>query len=296
LNSSPSAGADDDLDRLLRNAPAQLGSAGRRVARFIDENREVTLASSAATLGELTDTSDATVIRTIQALGFGGLSDLKRAILEALGQASSPANDMRRTLKELKKTTGHALETVLQEHMEGLEVIRSRACATQIAAGVQALGAAERIVIFGIGPSASLAAYVSMLLGRCGRHSRTLNVTGSMLADQLLDLRRGDVLLALAYGRLYKEIGAVLGETKALGLPSVLVTESTGTPLAKLANVVIAIPRGRPGHVALHGATLVGLEALVLSLAAAKPDASLSSLDNLNHLRAVIEGRRKVRT
>jgi hypothetical protein len=39
--------------------------------------------------------------------------------------------------------------------------------------------------------------------------------------------------------------------------------------------VVIAIPRGRPCHVALHGATLVGLEALVLSLAAAKPEDAL---------------------
>jgi DNA-binding MurR/RpiR family transcriptional regulator len=295
LNSPTSGRVDSELDRLLRGSNSRLGAAGSRVARFIDENREITLASSAATLGDLTRTSDATVVRTIQALGFAGLSDLKRAILDALGQDSSPANDMRRTLNELEKTTGRALDSVLQAHIEGIEVIRSRACAAQIAAGVQALDAAERIAIFGIGPSASLAAYVSILLGRCGRRSRLLNATGSMLADQLLDMKRGDALLILAYGRLYKEVAAVFGEAKALGLTSVLVTEATGTALAKLADVVISIPRGRPGHVALHGATLVGLEALVLSLAAAKPEAALSSLDNLDHLRAVIEGRRKVR-
>jgi DNA-binding MurR/RpiR family transcriptional regulator len=296
LSSPPSERADTELDRLLRNGHARLGNAGSRVVRFIDENREITLASSAAALGDLTRTSDATVVRTIQALGFAGLSDLKRAILEAVGQETSPASDMRRTLKELQKTTGHAVESVLRAHIEGIEVVRSRQCATQIAAAVGVLGSAERIVIFGIGPSASLAAYVSMLLGRCGRQSRALNVTGSMLADQLLDLKRSDALLVLAYGRLYKEVAAVFGEAKALGLQSVLVTEATGTPLAKLADVVVAIPRGRPGHVALHGATLVGLEALVLSLAAARPDASMSSLDNLNHLRAVIEGRRNVRS
>jgi DNA-binding MurR/RpiR family transcriptional regulator len=108
-------------------------------------------------------------------------------------------------------------------------------------------------------------------------------------------MRPGDALLVLAYGRLYKEVEAVFAEAAALGLTTVLVTEATGTALAKLANVVIAIPRGRPGHVALHGATLVGLEGLVLSLAAAKLDDALSSLDNLNRLRAVIDGRRKVR-
>ena len=114
-----------------------------------------------------------------------------------------------------------------------------------------------------------------------------------MLADQLLDLRTGDALLVLAYGRLYREVKAVFAEAKALSLPTVLITEADDTPLAKLANVCVAIPRGRPGQVALHGATLVGLEALILSLAAANPDAALASLDNLNRLRRATEAQSK---
>jgi hypothetical protein len=45
--------------------------------------------------------------------------------------------------------------------------------------------------------------------------------------------------------------------------------------------------------VALHGATLVGLEALILSLAAANPDAALASLDDLNRLRRATEAQTK---
>jgi DNA-binding MurR/RpiR family transcriptional regulator len=114
-----------------------------------------------------------------------------------------------------------------------------------------------------------------------------------MLADQLLDVRKGDALLILAYGRLYKEVAAVFREAKSLHLPTVLMTESLGTPLAKMADVVVAIPRGRPGSIALHGATLVGLEALVLSLAASKPGDALGSLDRLNDLRKAIAGPRQ---
>jgi DNA-binding MurR/RpiR family transcriptional regulator len=289
------AQAVTELDRWLRAPNPRLGAAGRRVARFLDENRQVVLASSAAALGDLTGTSDATVVRTIQALGFSGLGDLKRAILDSIGQGSNPAEDMRRTLVDLQKSTGRALDNVLQTHEDGLEVLRSDECGAQIAAGVQALDAGERIAIFGIGPSAALATYVSVLLGRCGRRGHLLNATGGMLADQLLDLRAGDAVLILAYGRLYKEVATVLDEAKNLNLKTVLVTEAAGTELAKMADVVIAIPRGRPGHVALHGATLVGLEALVLSLAAAKPARALASLENLNRLRATVEGRRKGR-
>jgi DNA-binding MurR/RpiR family transcriptional regulator len=295
VTSEASAQPGNDLDRLLQHANQQLGAAGLRVARFINENRQTVLASSAAALGECTGTSDATVVRTVQALGFAGLGDLKRAILNSIGRVSTPADHMRRTLRDLEKSTGHALDSVLDAHTDGLDVLRSDQCRAQIASGVRVLDASSRIVVFGIGPSAALANYVSVLLARCGRRNRTLDATGSMLADQLLDLREGDSLLILAYGRLYKEVTAVFAEAKRLDLATVLVTEADDTPLARMADVVIAIPRGHPGQVSLHGATLVGLEALVLSLAAAQPNDALTSLDKLNHLRRSIDAPPKVR-
>jgi DNA-binding MurR/RpiR family transcriptional regulator len=295
VTSEASAQPGNDLDQLLRHANLRLGAAGLRVARFINENRQTVLASSAAALGDRIGTSDATVVRTVQALGFAGLGDLKRAILNSVGQTSTPADNMRRTLRDLEKSTGHALDSVLNAHADGLAVLRSDECRAQIAAGVRILDASSRIVVFGIGPSAALANYVSVLLARCGRRNRTLDATGSMLADQLLDLSEGDSLLILAYGRLYKEVTAVFAEAKSLGLATVLVTEANDTPLAGMADVVIAIPRGHPGQVSLHGATLVGLEALVLSLAAAQPDDALTSLDKLNHLRRAIDASPKGR-
>jgi DNA-binding MurR/RpiR family transcriptional regulator len=277
-----------ELSSVLRRAHQQLGVTGVRVAKFIDENRQIVLASSAAALGARIGTSDATVLRTVQTLGFASLAELKSAILNS-GSVSTPADDMRRTLVDLEVATGQAFDGVLQAHTDGLDILRSEKCRTQMAAAVRVLDGAERIAIFGIGPSSALASYVSTLLARNGRRSRTIGATGSMLADQLLDLAKGDALLILAYGRLYREVKAVFAEAKALGLPSVLVTEADDTPLAKLADVCVAIPRGRPGQVALHGATLVGLEGLVLSLAAARPEAALASLDNLNRLRRATE-------
>ena len=284
-----SSGSGSELDRLFQRANRQLGEAGRRVVRFIDENRQTVLASSAAALGSYVGTSDATVVRTIQALGFAGLGDLKRAILKSNDKVSTPADHMRRTLADLEKTTGQAFDSVLLAHSDGLAVLNSERCRAQIAAAVGLLDAADRIAVFGIGPSAALASYVSISLARCGRPSRTISATGSMLADQLLDLRRGDGLLILAYGRLYKEVRTVFAEARGLGLTTVLVTEAENTPLAKLADVAVAIPRGRPEQVSLHGATLVGLEAIVLSLAAARPQAALASLDKLNRLRRATE-------
>jgi DNA-binding MurR/RpiR family transcriptional regulator len=281
LTSSP-------LDDRLRAPARRLGSAGDRVVSFVRDNRQIVLASSAAELGTRTGTSDATVVRTIQALGFAGLTDLKDAILDSLAAASTPADNMRRSLTDLRHSTGQALDDVLQTHAEGLEVIRSEACRTQIAAAVQALDAAQRIAIFGIGPSASLATYTATMLARGGRDTLVLNATGSMLADQLLALRKGDVLLMLAYTSLYAEVNSVFAQAKSLALPTILLTEAPGTMLAKRAGLIVAVPRGRPGGVALHGATLMALEAIIFALAAARPEAALTSLDRLATLRRTI--------
>src|ERR1700759_3749453 len=123
-----SAGLGSELDRLLRQTNEQLGAAGRRVAKFIDENRQTVLASSAAALGGYIGTSDATVLRTIQALGFAGLADLKQAILKSAEKSSTPADQMRRTLGDLEQSTGRAVESVLQAHEDGLAVLKSDKC------------------------------------------------------------------------------------------------------------------------------------------------------------------------
>jgi DNA-binding MurR/RpiR family transcriptional regulator len=130
------------------------------------------------------------------------------------------------------------------------------------------LNAADRIVVFGIGPSAALARYAAVLLARVGRRSMCLDGTGIMLADQMLDLRAGDAVLALAYSRPYREVTGLFGEARRLRLPIVLVSETAQSALAKSMDVVLVIPRGRRQRVALHGGTLVGLEVIVLALAA----------------------------
>ncbi len=158
----------------------------------------------------------------------------------------------------------------------------------KLVAAVRVLGAAERIVVFGIGPSGLLARYTSLLLARVGRQARCLDATGIGLADQLLDLRPGDALLLLAYGRAYKEVTATIGQAREMRLPMVLVTDSLESRLARHADVIVPAQRGRAEHVALHGATLVVLEALVLGLAAADRPGALAALERLNVLRQAV--------
>src|SRR3954451_3422799 len=96
---------DDIIDRSQETLTARiarlggsLGVASQSVAHFIAQNPAAALGSSAMDLAASTGTSDATVIRTVQALGYSGLADLKQALVVLLkGNPTTSADDMRRT-------------------------------------------------------------------------------------------------------------------------------------------------------------------------------------------------------
>jgi DNA-binding MurR/RpiR family transcriptional regulator len=290
---SAEATADPFAERLRELGPG-MSPAARRVSRFIAGNRAIALGASAADLAERVGTSDATVVRAVQAMGFTGMPELKRALADALaGDPANPAEAMRRTLAELVQDSGQAVDHALDVQREAVDALAAPEARATLRAAVAALHPARRILIFGLGPSAALARYVAILLARVGRTAQALDASGLALADQLLDLGSGDALMVLAYGRAYREVAAVFGEAKRLGLTIVLVTDSLDRSLAKHADVVIPARRGRTRRVALHGATLVALEAVVLGLASLDGERALASLDRLNDLRAVITGGRQ---
>lgn len=284
--------ASDPFQRRVAAARGTLAPAGRRVAEFIDRNRLTVLASSAADMAASIGTSDATIVRTVQALGFSGLDDLRQTLIAGIEGQSRAVSGLRRTLADVGPDAAHAIDVVLEVHREGVATLQSAETRVSIGAAAQVLHEVQRINLFGIGPTAALARYAAILLTRTGRRARVLDATGLALADQMLDLRVGDGLLMMAYSQPYREVTALCREARRLSLPSVLITDSADNRLAQLAALVVPVPRGRADRVALHGATFVALEALILALAASAPDSALTTLERLSDLRTSVVGKR----
>jgi DNA-binding MurR/RpiR family transcriptional regulator len=285
----PSEDGDPFKARLSKRSE-ELTASAYRVAAYIDEHRATVLASSAADLAGLIGTSDATVVRAVQALGFTGIAEMKQELAASLQRPATPAEAMSRTLADIGGDTDRAIDLALGTHADAVNSLRTGQARSALTEAVQALHPADRVVVFGVGPSAPLAHYMSVLLSRHGRNARVLDATGLSLADQLLDMNGRDALLVMAYGRAYREITAVFAEAGRQRLPIVLISDSLDAQLARQASVVIPAKRGKASRAALHGATLVTLEALALGLAAADQRRSMDSLHRLNELRKLVAG------
>jgi DNA-binding MurR/RpiR family transcriptional regulator len=277
------------VDRLAAGL-GSLAPAQRKVARFFTEHAAQLGFFSAAEIATRLGTSDATVVRTAQTLGYRGLADLKRALLaDAPPPEPTPSARLGATLRHAT-TPADVLGHVLDAHYSALEAGREN-LAAHFPAAVALLAAAERIVVSGTGPSAAVAQYAAVLLGRVGRPATTITATGVSMADQAMALRRGDALLLLAYTRLHTHAAVLLGLTQRRRIPVLLVTDVlTGVDGVDGVDVVLTCPRGLPGEQSSHAVTVLLLEAIVVALAAAQRSRATTALRELNRLRGELLG------
>lgn len=281
----------DRLAAQLEAPEGELAPAVLRVAHYLNRNRIAVLTHSAAELAALIGTSDATVVRSVQALGFTGLADLRHSVAATIGDDTAALHHMHRTIEDLSGPDGEAdaaADFVIETHAESLRAMQHRNARAPIHAAIAKLHPAERIVIYAAGPSRPLAEYLQMMLTRHGRRAKVIGHGGIGLADDLVDLTAQDGLLILSYGKPYREVLLTAAEAGQLGLPIVLVTDTPGSRVAQAAHVVIAARRGRAERVALHGATLIALEALVMGLAVASRGRTMQALARLATLRAAL--------
>lgn len=270
-----------------------LSPAFQRVAAFIDAHRPIVMTSSAIELARRIGTSDATVVRAVQALGFDGLRDLRSELAASFGPRNAPIDNLQRTLAEASHGIEAALDGVLEAGLSGLEALRTHEVRRSLLEAVRILHAAQRIVVFGLGPTAHVAAYFTARLRRKGRRYALLDRTGAGLADQLLDLSPADAILMMAYGKPCLEAELVAAEARRHRIPIVLVTGPDETGIARHAKVTLAVPRGQSERVALYGATVSCLEMLLLGLAASDPRPAIATLAELERLRHATRHRRR---
>lgn len=278
------------FDKRMNANLGRLSRAEQQVARFFQENREEVLVASASALASKTGTSDATVVRTTRALGYSGMEELRRQLADELRENLSPASRLTRTLSEVGDDPKSIFETTLDIHLKALEDLRQDMDAELFQSAIEYLVAARRIFIFGIGPSSALADYFAIQLGRFGLVGQSLTQTGLLLADGLLRLSRGDLVIILAYSRVYRELATLLEHTSKLGISTMLLTDTLGPILRDRVDLVLPVARGRADALSMHTATLGLIEALLVGIAARRPADTLSNLKLLNHLRARLVG------
>ncbi|MGV2113004.1 hypothetical protein ACQZ46_17190 [Agrobacterium salinitolerans] len=107
---------------------------------------------------------------------------------------------------------------------------------------------------------------------RSGVRSYALNATGITLAEQLLELENGHVLIMLLHGRAHREAQTAIAEAGRLDIPIVMLLGQEDSVLKKHANASLFLPRAKTKAWRCTPPTFIAMETMALALSAACPE------------------------
>jgi len=274
-----------ELRTRIRDHWESFSPAARAVCRSLAERSgEQLLFVSALELGAETKTSNATVIRTVQALGYSGLAELKARIAEPFATTSRPERARRRV-----ESTGGDLENVwdkvLAESADRIDRLRRTFSAEDYRYAIQLLLDAQQVVAYGFGASFVAAEHLALNLGRLGLRTRSISSGGFRLADDLLGIRRGDVVVLFAPARSTPDVEVLLDRTRAVGAAAILVTEDIEGRLAGEVAVALSSPTTPTGLTGEQLTSIVVADVLAQGVAAADVEKTVESSHRLTTLR-----------
>ncbi|MBX2830567.1 MAG: MurR/RpiR family transcriptional regulator [Rhodospirillales bacterium] len=287
--------AENPVDRFAERISARadrLSPSMQSVAEYIRDNLSATLSQSALEIAHITDTSDATVIRTVQALGFSGLRDLKDTIEGFFIATNSPTAKMASTTSDVASDVDTAIDFMVEDQLNAMRELAKPHNRSGMQNAVTLLSKANRIGVSGIGASGIIASYAARLFSRSGYPAYELTRTGISLAEQLIQMGEGDVIVMLGHGRLHREASATVAEAERLSVPLVGIVTSDKSPLIKIAQASIVLPRSKSDQVALHAPMMCCLETMMLGLASANPTKPLETLERIVEIRNRIRPRK----
>jgi DNA-binding MurR/RpiR family transcriptional regulator len=278
--------AISDLRSRIRDHWEGFSPAARSVCRSLSESSaERLLFMSALDLGEKTKTSNATVIRTLQALGYSGLADLKSKVAAPFTTDTHPELRARQRIESTGGDLGKVWESVVAESIDRIELMRGAFSLEDYQYAVQLLLDAQQITTYGFGASFIVAEHLSLKLRRMGRRSRCIQSGGFRFADDLLGIERDDVVVVFAPARLVTDVEVLFDRTRAVGATSILVTDELMERLADDVTVALHSPNTPTGLTGEPLSSLVIADALIQGVAASNVERAVESSHTLTTLR-----------
>jgi DNA-binding MurR/RpiR family transcriptional regulator len=219
------------LGRIRAVLPSLIPSEAR-VARFaIDQPGEV-IHLSVTELAATAQTSASTVMRFCQKLGFRGYQDFKIALAQ---DGTPPLKRIQADVTE-EDSAEEILQKVVHAAAEAVASAASTVDAGAFEQAVAAIGAAERILVVGVGSSLPIVQDIAYRLLTLGlRVEAPLDVHVQHVTASLLSER--DVCLAISHTGSTRETVATVRAAAQAGARTIAVSSFLQSPLTELADL-----------------------------------------------------------
>lgn len=256
----------------LMNAQSKGFSKGQRlIARYITENYDKAAFMTAGKLGKTVGVSESTVVRFATELGYDGYPGMRKAMQEMVRsrltsvQRIAVAKDMLDGSNVLKRVMGSDIDK-LQNTLDELD-------RESFEAAVSAIENAKNLYIVGMRSSTALASFMGFYMNFLKDNVRMIHdTTANEVYEQIMHIGPGDVYIGISFPRYSSSSLKAMKFAKSLGATVIALTDNSTSPFADVADIKLYAKSDMVSILDSLVAPLSVINALIVSVAARKPE------------------------
>jgi DNA-binding MurR/RpiR family transcriptional regulator len=268
---------------------ASLNGAQKRLGRYLQNDSSALLVSNVRDLAQAVGVSKATVVRFAKSLGYKGFPDFKREIQKEMRGKLRAAARMEETFAEIGDDE-NIFAKLIKRDIQLLQETLQAASFPDFHKAVEIIWRAQKVFIIGLNASMALAYLLHFRLVRVKKDARWIFLTGgTSLLEQLAFMNPSDVLIAIDFVQVPREVQAALQHAKKVGAPILGISDFPSSAIAKAADVCLYAKRGL--HTTVNSLTPAFslINALAIAVVWTKKADSIKALTDLDSL---LEGHR----
>ena len=241
-----------------------MGKSEKKVAEWLLSHAGEAMPYSITELAELSESSEATIVRFSKRLGFSGYQELKLSLAQEC--------DHRVVLPNITRTDScfEILEKVCNDAYLSLERTKRLLVADTMTAAAEAIASARKCVLIGLGSSASVAQDAANKFLRAGCNSYAYGDT-HMQTIAISRLSEGDAVIGISQSGSSKDIVEGLRLARSRGVTTIAVTGTERSPIIRQSDIVLLTDTEEVRHGTLglnsHISRLMVLDALCYYIA-----------------------------
>ena len=262
-----------ELFKKVKENSNKLNPMQRKLIKFILDNYMEVGFMSAAKLARKVHTSQSTVLRLSNTLGYEGYgfmqSDIQAMIKRKISYAAfvdkTKTSDVNSNLKGIEQFES-LYSRVINLDIENIKNTKRNINVTTLVNVVDDILKAKNIYVLGLRSSASLAIFFGISLNMImDNNVKILNNINCSLFDQSLAVTKKDILICFAFPRYTKETVKLIKFAKKKEIKTVVFTDDILTPFSEDCDYLIPININSTGYIGSYVAPL-SLINFILSL------------------------------
>lgn len=269
------------LDQISSHYP-ELTPSQKKVAYYLHDNINEAFLLNSFQIAKKANVSEATVTRLINNLGFSGFSEFKKEIAQRVVKDFSTTKRLADSADSLEGP-GNIFAEILNGDIENIRALRATISDQSFEEAVKKLCSARSIYVLGLRSSYALAFYLAFNLRFFLKKVILLTPGIGDIPEQVLELRKDDVLVVISFRRYTRESFDIAGKIKKREASVIAITNSELSPIAKLADVPLIASTKIPTYIESCTAPMSLINALITAIALRKKDKALSALNKLEN-------------